>query len=190
MDQQIKQNSLQKLDGSIFDFGVLRDSDKKVGFAAIVIKWRGKYLLILDSDKNKYRAPGGGTKKKDGGFKDLGSYLAVAENTAKRELLEETGILIPEGTTIHYLGSVMKENEQDTTRVFCQNFFFCELPNDMEVVLNPSTQLDGEQEYVKSSVWLSAKDGMLILGDIRVSRFHLPAFGRAIRNMFIERGSY
>lgn len=186
--QQFKKSPLQELDGSIFDFGVVRNTDEKVGFAAIVIKWRDRFLLILDSDKSRHRAPGGGINKKDGEFKNLKSYLNVAENAAKRELMEETGIIIPEGTPIYYLGSDMGENEQDTTKIFCRNFFFCELPNDMEVVLSHSIQSDEEHEFVKDVAWIPAKDGMLILGDIRVCRSHLPAFGRAIRNRFYKRG--
>jgi len=187
--QQIKKSLLQPLDPSIFHFGVVRDTDKKVGFAAMIVKWRDKFLLILENDKGKYRTPSGSIQGIDGSFKDLESYLMVAEIAAKRELREETGIIIPKGMPIYYLGSISGENEQDSTRMFCQNFFFCELPNDMEVVLKPSTQSDGEEEFVKDFVWLSAKDGMLILGDIRVSRNHLPAFGRAIRNRFYTRGS-
>jgi len=190
MDQQkIKNNLLHPLDSSIFDFGVIRDTDEKVGFAAMVIKWRDKFLLILESDKRKYRAPSGSMKKIDGKFKNLESYLMVAEIAAKRELREETGIVIPKGVPIYYLGSTDGENEQDSTRMFCQNFFFCELPNDMDVELKSSIQSEGEEEFVKDFVWLPAKDGMLVLGDIRVSRNHLPAFGRAIRNRFYARGS-
>ena len=107
----------------------------------------------------------------------------------KDEIREETGIVIPKGVPIYYLGSTDGENEQDSTRMFCQNFFFCELPNDMDVELKSSIQSEGEEEFVKDFVWLPAKDGMLVLGDIRVSRNHLPAFGRAIRNRFYARGS-
>lgn len=190
MDQQkIQKSLLQPLDPSIFDFGVVRDTDEKAGFAAMVIKWRDKFLLILESDKKKYRAPSGSLKKSDGRFKDLESYLMVAEIAAKRELREETGIVIPGGTPIYYLGSIEGGNEQDSDRMFCQNFFFCELPNDMEVTLKPSTRSDGEEEFVKDVVWLPAKDGYLLLGEIRVTRNHLPAFGRAIRGRFYERGS-
>jgi 8-oxo-dGTP pyrophosphatase MutT (NUDIX family) len=187
--QKITKSLLQPLDPAIFDFGVVRDTDEKAGFAAMIIKWRDKFLLILESDKGKYRAPSGSLKRSDGKFRDLKSYLIVAETAAKRELGEETGIVIPEGTPIYYLGSIDGKNEQDSARMFCQNFFFCELPSDMEVVLKPSTRSDGEEEFVKDVVWLPAKDGYLILDKIRVTRNHLPAFGRAIRGRFYERGS-
>jgi 8-oxo-dGTP pyrophosphatase MutT (NUDIX family) len=158
------------------------------GFVGIIfINPQGQFLCHKETDKLRFRFPGGGIDLEDGsliGVQSKEAFLEITKKTAVREAKEEIGQDI-NSSRLKLIGFSEGKNDKDEKggqvhiRVF---FFYHFFPG--EKVPNESREILEDSRIIKYEYrWVSIKNGRADLEEaqVRLSDLHFAALVRYLR---------
>jgi len=158
------------------------------GFVGIIfINPQGQFLCHKETEKHRFRFPGGGIDPEDGsliGIKSKEEFLEIAKKTAVREAKEEIGQDI-DSSRLQLIGFSEGDNDKDEKggQVHIRVFFLYHFLSGEEIP-NKSRETIEDSKVVKYEYrWVSIKDGRADLEEaqVRLSDLHFAALVRYLR---------